>query len=89
MKRVLAFVAAFVLGLVCGYLLGAWPARDRGVVVRESQTVPWIEIWEAGELLSEWQPSDGRIYECLKAVLREGAPDVVRRSPGPTEGPRQ
>ena len=39
--------------------------------VKPSPTSPWIEVYHDGLLTSEWQPSDGTIYEFLDMLLND------------------
>ena len=42
---------------------------EYGVVVKYGPTSPWIEVYRGGVLTSEWQPSDGDVYQFLKMLL--------------------
>ena len=45
--------------------------RPYEVTVKPSPTLPWLEVYHNGVLTSEWQPSDGAIYEFLETLLND------------------
>ena len=51
------------------------------IMIKHSQTSPWIEVYHDGELTSEWQPKDGEIYRFLVNLLEDDlyAPVLIER----------
>lgn len=39
------------------------------VTVTRSDDGRWLEVYHDGKLTSEWQPSDGAVYELLETLL--------------------
>ena len=65
-----------LLALVAGLLIGGFAShqllpQDITVTVKPSTTTPWIEVYHNGELTSEWQPSDGAVYQALLRLLND------------------
>lgn len=73
-------LAALAVGLASHYPENN-PAQTV-VTVNRSPTPPWIEVYHDGELTSEWQPSDGPLYEFLSRVLEDDLYTPVPSSHG-------
>ena len=86
MRRTRLWIGAvLVIGVLAIVFIAGRSGDDEPQVgIKWSETAPWIEVYRAGELASEWQPSDGLPYELLKALLEEETllyPDLRLQSP--------
>ena len=57
----------FAAGMATGFAL--WHAHDTNGVAVSAGTSPWIEVRTGNHLISEWRPSDGQMYRCLRYIL--------------------
>ncbi len=65
-----------------GFTLALASEDHQTVTVKRSPTAPWLDVYRDGELTSEWQRSDGVVYEVLKTLLNdELGPATSRRRP--------
>lgn len=66
--KIRAVVVLVLLSFVAAPHEGTKPEE---VSVRRSPTPPWIEVYHDGVLTSEWQPSDGAVYQSLLLLLHD------------------
>ena len=73
----------FLFGFIAVSIFAAAAVtQPQTVTVQHSPTSPWIEVYHDGELTSEWQPSDGAVYEFLETLLNDDlGPFPVPRRP--------
>jgi hypothetical protein len=76
-----------LLALVAAFALGRASVPPPGLEIRRGPVPPWIEVYQNGELVSEWhQTKDAELWRWLDMLLREDP--TLYDPPAPGEPPR-
>lgn len=77
-KRIARYEYFLLLLTLCCVLMAGYYADkardlqtrfDRAAVIEHEGKGEWIMIRHKGEVVSEWQPKDGKVYEVLDEAL--------------------
>ncbi len=63
-----ALILTTALSLATAFYFAAQAQRG-AIVVQHEGCGEWIELSRGGVVVSEWQPSDGAVYEALDGAL--------------------